>query len=298
LLCALLACAPAHAKIVINQSIAGVSPGMTEKAIKAKLGKPTHVYKFKKQASYPGGKELVWESRKGKERRYHVPRVFVTFVNGTPGAGSVGTSSRYERTSSRLGPGASYKLLRKRLKGENCSKPPHDCIAAAPAGVKLRTDFAMAWSNGKRAGPVERVTMYMVQPTPGSGSTSPPAPTQPTLPMDQFPVPDSNGKLVAGPDGAIWMNEPTTGAIARMSADGEVTEYPLPNRNDPTAPGPPAISIAAGPDAALWFTAFDGAEYAIGRMSTAGEVTAEYPLPLSTQLGDITAGPDGALWFE
>ncbi len=52
----------------------------------------------------------------------------------------------------------------------------------------------------------------------------------------------------AGPDGALWFTEIGAGRIGRITVDGEITEYPLP---DPLA-RPHAVT--AGPDGALWFT--------------------------------------------
>jgi hypothetical protein len=55
------------------------------------------------------------------------------------------------------------------------------------------------------------------------------------------------------------------------------------------------MAITAGPDGALWFTQNPSS---IGRITTAGVITAEYPLPTyDPVLLGITAGPDGALWF-
>jgi streptogramin lyase len=53
------------------------------------------------------------------------------------------------------------------------------------------------------------------------------------------------------------------------------------------------VSIAAGPDGALWFTALQQ----IGRITTDGVVTM-YTIPTpNANAFYITAGPDGALWF-
>ena len=58
---------------------------------------------------------------------------------------------------------------------------------------------------------------------------------------------------------------------------------------------PTPVAIASGPDGALWFTEYYAND--IGRITTAGVITA-YSVP--TAGGDpagIVAGPDGALWF-
>ncbi len=68
------------------------------------------------------------------------------------------------------------------------------------------------------------------------------------------------------------------------------SEFPIPT------PAADAVSIATGPDGALWFTEQLGSQ--IGRVTPAGVIT-EYPLPSSGshQPYGIAAGPDGALWF-
>jgi virginiamycin B lyase len=78
----------------------------------------------------------------------------------------------------------------------------------------------------------------------------------------------------------------------------------FPDANELRCPG----GITTGPDGALWFT--EELTSRIGRMTTAGTVTAEVPVPLATStslpcsdpsfvgaLDQIVAGPDGALWF-
>src|SRR5207244_8505500 len=61
--------------------------------------------------------------------------------------------------------------------------------------------------------------------------------------------------------------------------------------------GSGALRIAAGPDGALWFTAFDGQVGRIGRITTAGAITElPTPTPNSWPLG-IAAGANGTLWF-
>ncbi|HKY76707.1 MAG TPA: hypothetical protein VJS45_11225, partial [Acidimicrobiia bacterium] len=96
-------------------------------------------------------------------------------------------------------------------------------------------------------------------------------------------------------------------AVGRISADGTVTEFPLPaaNRNGVFSSGPYSPGseinprgIMAGPDGAMWFVESGGDQ--IGRITTDGVIT-EYPLPRrdterSWPTGPIL-GPDKALWF-
>jgi virginiamycin B lyase len=136
----------------------------------------------------------------------------------------------------------------------------------------------------------------------------------------EYPLPpgDQPWSLTAGPDGNLWY---TTGSvIGRLTLDGVVTTFPMPNDGNPDpanavtwgrptdlgihtrpdVPGPcgtPSDSyrITAGPDGNLWFTMCTRGT--IGRITPAGVMTeftlsASYSAPI-----DITAGPDGNLWF-
>ena len=130
--------------------------------------------------------------------------------------------------------------------------------------------------------------------------------------IESFLIPGDGAQvwqLALGPDGAIWFtltrcDEPqcvTTvrhDFIGRITADGQLTEFPLPFDPQPHGSGP--FGIAAGSDGALWFTLIRGD--AIGRITTSGALTF-FPLPPSLfPPGDnapyvMTAGPDGASWF-
>jgi virginiamycin B lyase len=94
-------------------------------------------------------------------------------------------------------------------------------------------------------------------------------------------------QIIPGPDGALWY-QGRFNEIGRITIDGAITDYPLPNTLW-WAPG----SITAGPDGAIWFTEYRMAE--IGRMTNSGELT-EYEIP--DFAGAITSGPDGTLWFS
>jgi streptogramin lyase len=82
-----------------------------------------------------------------------------------------------------------------------------------------------------------------------------------------------------------WDNGSGSG-IGRITPAGAITEF--------TGPGSPG-GITAGPDGALWFTEIAGDK--IGRMTTAGMVTAEISIAAASATHEITTGPDGALWF-
>lgn len=109
----------------------------------------------------------------------------------------------------------------------------------------------------------------------------------------QLPEPLVPETITTGPDGALWFTADGNGidGIGRMTTDGSVTGYPLPQ---PLTGGCPH-GITTGSDGALWFTL--GCRGTIGRLTTAG-VFSEFPAsdPLRTAYA-ITAGPDGALWY-
>ncbi len=92
--------------------------------------------------------------------------------------------------------------------------------------------------------------------------------------------------LTTGPDGAIWFTEYYAGQIGRITTDGQLSVYPIPQVY------PTPYDIVSGPDGALWFTATFANQ--IDRISTDGQL-AEFDVP-DLPYG-LTVGPDGALWF-
>lgn len=103
--------------------------------------------------------------------------------------------------------------------------------------------------------------------------------------------------LVAGPDGNVWFLAETIDSkriiLGKVTTAGEVTEIPL------RVPAPPVLryhrteTITAGPDGNLWF----GEANAVGRSTTAGEVTS-FALPAGASAPTaMAAGPDGNIWF-
>jgi virginiamycin B lyase len=105
--------------------------------------------------------------------------------------------------------------------------------------------------------------------------------------LDEASFPSS---IALGPDGALWFTEGRDDEIGRITASGDITEYPLPSSQ--TFSG----DIVAGPDGALWFSESGAGK--LGRITTAGEIT-EYDVPGDDPLpGPIVAGPDGALYLS
>jgi virginiamycin B lyase len=90
--------------------------------------------------------------------------------------------------------------------------------------------------------------------------------------------------IIAGPDGALWFTESSSGGIGRVSTDGLVGSIPMPGRQ-PT-------SLAAGIDGLIWFTDTASAG-AICRLNGDGTVTAfALPTPGAWPTG-LIASPDG-----
>jgi streptogramin lyase len=94
--------------------------------------------------------------------------------------------------------------------------------------------------------------------------------------------------IVAGPDGNLWFSEPHADRIGRVTGDGTITTFALPN------PGSGPGAVAPGADGNLWFTEYDGGR--IGRITPAG-VISEFALGPASNPAGIVAGPDGNLWF-
>jgi virginiamycin B lyase len=103
------------------------------------------------------------------------------------------------------------------------------------------------------------------------------------------------GSMVAittGPDGALWSMEYVSSSatnIWRTTTSGQFAQYPIAGVFVATT-----NAIAAGPDAALWFTTSIPAQ--VWRISTTG-ATSQYRVSGMTDAEGITLGPDGALWF-
>ncbi len=78
---------------------------------------------------------------------------------------------------------------------------------------------------------------------------------------------------------------------ASASVTPSFTEYALPKESYSIYP----YAITPGPDGNLWYTDFNSGK--IGKITTSGTITAEYPLPKDSGPLGITQGPDGNLWF-
>jgi streptogramin lyase len=100
--------------------------------------------------------------------------------------------------------------------------------------------------------------------------------------------------IVEGPDGNLWFTMTAADAIGRMTPSGRVTQFPVGSQSY----GP--WDIVVGSDGNLWFTYRDNnTTNAIGRITTAGVVTlfTSGLSPGDVAVHDITEGPDGNVWF-
>jgi virginiamycin B lyase len=97
--------------------------------------------------------------------------------------------------------------------------------------------------------------------------------------------------IIAGGDGYLWFSEMAANNIGRISAKGEIKEFPV-----PTAESAP-YGMAVGSDKNIWFT--ESVKDKIGRLDPATGKIDEFDLPTTKGLPrDLTAGPDGNLWFS
>ncbi len=96
----------------------------------------------------------------------------------------------------------------------------------------------------------------------------------------------TNNELTRGPDGNVWVTLDQTNDVARITPQGQVTEFDPVNLNHPTG-------ITTGPDGQLWVTQSGG----VASFSAADpDAAVKYAI---NDIGDarpIVAGPDGNMW--
>jgi virginiamycin B lyase len=160
--------------------------------------------------------------------------------------------------------------------------------ASEPTSIAAAPDGATLWFTERQAHRIGQIT-------PGGRIT------EIVLSQDRQPV-----GIAAGPDGAMWFTEfiegrlDDTGAVARISPSGRITEYVV-RRLGESRPE----AMVAGTRGDLWFV---DADDRIGRVETSGKV-ALYNIPLPGQLGGhfadharampvgIVLGADGNVWY-
>ena len=91
-----------------------------------------------------------------------------------------------------------------------------------------------------------------------------------------------------GPDGNLWFTEFYADKVGRITPQGKITEFSLPDSND-------VESIVTGPDGNLWIT--EPGENKIGRLTTTGQFTSFQINGTNPSPRGICVGPDGNLWF-
>lgn len=106
--------------------------------------------------------------------------------------------------------------------------------------------------------------------------------------------------IVAGPDGNLWVNEAGAAKVARVTPNGNITEFALPSARIDTG-GPAGVieirpspnGLVAGADGAIWLS--DGLTGHLFRVTTDGDVT-EIKTP-DVGPSSIAVGADHAIWF-
>ena len=111
-----------------------------------------------------------------------------------------------------------------------------------------------------------------------------------TLPPTSFGSPFD---ITTGSDGTLWFTELLGNRIARISTDGQISEFVLPSFVSPFGVRPTAIAL--GPDHNIWFAELLTDK--IGRITPLGVITEFALAEVGGQITDMTLGPDGAFWF-
>jgi streptogramin lyase len=99
---------------------------------------------------------------------------------------------------------------------------------------------------------------------------------------------DTNNKIVAGPDGNVWLTvKGGTKDVARVTPAGQVTEFELEGVEG-------ALGIAPGPDGNLWVPTVNQ----VTKFSPADPESTDKTFTIATigADGQIVAGPDGFMW--
>jgi uncharacterized repeat protein (TIGR03803 family) len=114
----------------------------------------------------------------------------------------------------------------------------------------------------------------------------------PLLAETDFVVPPGRAPqpqvITTGPDHNLWFTENTGLKIGTITAQGVITEYPIPGAQG-------LCGITTGPDGNMWFT--DEFAGFIGHINTSGGSLVIYNLPAGSHPQGIVTGPDSKLWF-
>ncbi|HET9198255.1 MAG TPA: hypothetical protein VFN92_08395 [Solirubrobacterales bacterium] len=105
------------------------------------------------------------------------------------------------------------------------------------------------------------------------------------FPLDSLGI---NNKIVAGPDGSMWVTLSVGKDVARISPDGQIQEFEIEGVEHD------AEGIAVGPDGNLWVpTINEVTRFAAGDPEGTDQAFALNKIAAS---GQIAGGPDGRLW--
>jgi virginiamycin B lyase len=97
--------------------------------------------------------------------------------------------------------------------------------------------------------------------------------------------------IAAAPDGNVWFAELFGNKIGRISAKGEITEFPIPTAD--SGPYEPAFDKSGN----VWFC--ESTADKIGKLDPATGKFEEFPLPVAKCLPrDMITGSEGNLWFS
>ncbi len=101
----------------------------------------------------------------------------------------------------------------------------------------------------------------------------------------------SAGWLTSDPSGAVWISERDSGTIGRLSPNGSIVEFPMPDSANAVPQG--SVVVPGG----ILFVTDQGNNTIVRLDPRTGHMTSfPVPTPDATPLG-LTLGRDGALWF-
>jgi virginiamycin B lyase len=105
--------------------------------------------------------------------------------------------------------------------------------------------------------------------------------------VHRLPTPDAGPVGITATADAVWFVEMGSSLVGRISPDGRISEFPLPDRDArPHA-------IVAAPDGGCWLSEWGPSR--VAHVSPDGDVR-EVVLPASSEPHGLTVGPDGAVW--
>ena len=121
--------------------------------------------------------------------------------------------------------------------------------------------------------------------------------------VTEFPIPgsiynyvasmpgDNSFAITVGSDGNLWFTEAEANKIGKITPQGVITEYQLPEI------GMPPRSITSGPDGNLWFMGSGPQGSKLMSMSLEGAIVKQFSISGYNLGSTMTTGPDGNLWF-